>query len=64
MMTPTFVGSEPVIAKSGKYEGTVIMQTEQNKGLAFVNLLNEESAKKRSLRFQKPGITIRRSVQG
>jgi hypothetical protein len=40
VMTPTFVGSEPVTATSGKYAGTSVLQDEQNKGLAFVNLLD------------------------
>ena len=37
VMTPTFIGSEPVIATTGKYAGTSILQDEQNQGLAFVN---------------------------
>jgi hypothetical protein len=41
VMTPTFVGSEPVTATSGKYAGTSVLQDEQNKGLAFVNLLDD-----------------------
>lgn len=41
VMTPLFVGSEPVIARSGKYAGTKILQTEQGKGLAFVRTLSE-----------------------
>jgi hypothetical protein len=36
VMTPTFVGSEPVTATSGKYAGTSVMQDEQNQGLAFM----------------------------
>jgi len=65
VMTPTFVGSEPVIAKSGKYEGTVIMQTEQNKGLAFVNSLNEVERKKAIIEVSNTGKQqYRRSVQG
>jgi Protein of unknown function (DUF3500) len=40
VMTPTFVGSEPVTATSGKYAGTSVMQDEQNKGLAFINSLD------------------------
>jgi hypothetical protein len=41
VMTPHFFGSEPVRAESGKYKGTVVMQEEQNRGLAFVNALDE-----------------------
>lgn len=33
VMTPYFVGSEPVIATSGKYKGVSILQDEQNRGL-------------------------------
>ena len=40
VMTPTFMGSEPVIAESGKYAGTRVLQDEQNKGLALMQSLN------------------------
>ena len=39
VMTPFFAGSEPVTATSGKYKGTSVLQEEQAKGLAFVNVL-------------------------
>ncbi len=41
VMSPFFAGSEPVIASSGKYQGTAVLQDEQNRGLAFVNTLDE-----------------------
>jgi len=37
--TPTFIGSEPVIAEDGKYKGIAIMQDEQDKALAFAQSL-------------------------
>jgi hypothetical protein len=37
VMTPTFIGGEPVFAESGKYEGTRILQSEQALGLALIN---------------------------
>jgi hypothetical protein len=40
VMTPAFWGSEPAVAYSGKYEGTRIMDAEQEKGLAMVNALD------------------------
>jgi hypothetical protein len=40
VMTPTFIGSEPVTATSGKYAGTSVLQDEQNRGLAFMNGLD------------------------
>jgi hypothetical protein len=42
VMTPTFMGSEPVIAESGRYAGTKVLQEEQNLGLAFMQSLTAE----------------------
>ncbi len=55
VMTPFFAGSEPVIANSGKYKGTAILQDEQNQGLTMVNALNEAQRKKAVLQFSKTG---------
>jgi len=41
VMAPVFVGSEPVHAKSGKFKGTIIMQAEQDKALAFMKSLSK-----------------------
>jgi hypothetical protein len=49
VMTPTFMGSEPVIAESGKYAGTKVMQDEQNKGLAFMQALTPEQRQKATI---------------
>ena len=40
VMTPLFVGSEPVTATSGKYAGTKILQEEQDRGLAMMTSLD------------------------
>ncbi len=40
VMTPAFWGGEPVLTTSGKYAGNVIMQEEQDQGLAFMQSLN------------------------
>ncbi len=53
VMTPHFYGSEPVRAESGTYSGTVVMQDEQNRGLAFVNALDEPRRKQAILSFAK-----------
>ncbi|MDQ3686045.1 MAG: DUF3500 domain-containing protein [Acidobacteriota bacterium] len=46
VMTPTFMGSEPVRAESGKFKGTMVMQDEQNKGLKlFLSLDKDQQAK-------------------
>lgn len=42
VMTPTFMGSEPVQADSGKYEGTSILEPEQALGLEFMQSLPAE----------------------
>ena len=55
VMTPFFVGSEPVVAESGKYKGTVILQTEQHQGLAFLNGLGETQKKQAVLQVSKTG---------
>ena len=36
VMTPAFLGGEPVHTKTGKYAGNVILQDEQNQGLALM----------------------------
>jgi hypothetical protein len=53
VMTPLFVGSEPVIAHSGKYKGTEILQGEQGKALALINELPPEPKKKAVLSVSK-----------
>jgi hypothetical protein len=45
VMTPTFMGSEPVTATSGKYKGTSILQLEQDLGLRFMQSLPPELQK-------------------
>jgi hypothetical protein len=41
VMTPTFMGSEPVRAESGKYKGLAVLQDEQNLGLALMRALDQ-----------------------
>lgn len=45
VMTPMFAGSEPVIAASGKFAGTAVLQDEQARGLAMVNALSDAQRK-------------------
>ena len=42
VMTPTFMGGEPIRAEGGKFKGTVIMQDEQDKGSKFFSVLSPE----------------------
>lgn len=55
VMTPAFYGSEPVIATTGKYKGTSILQTEQADGLAMLLALNDAQRKKAVLDVSKTG---------
>jgi hypothetical protein len=55
VMTPFFVGSEPVRATSGKYKATVVLQQEQNDGLEFLCALPDAQQKKAVLNFSKTG---------
>ena len=55
VMSPAFFGSEPVIAHAGKFKGTVVLQDEQNKGLAMINALTEAQRKKAILSVSKTG---------
>jgi hypothetical protein len=49
VMTPAFLGSEPVIAESGKYAGTAVLQDEQNKGLALMQSLSAEQQRQATI---------------
>ena len=53
VMTPTFMGSEPIHAESGKYAGTTVLQDEQNKGLALMQALSPEQQKKARIQQEK-----------
>jgi hypothetical protein len=45
-VTPMFIGSEPVVAETGIYQGTSVLQTEQNEGLEFIHALRPEQRSK------------------
>jgi len=55
VMTPFFAGSEPVIAKSGKFKGTSVLQDEQREGLAMLLSLSSAQKEKAVLGFSKTG---------
>ncbi len=55
VMSPAFYGSEPVVARSGKFQGISILQDEQNRGLAMLRSLNEAQRKKAVLETSKTG---------
>ena len=45
VMTPMFAGSEPVIASSGKFNGTAVLQDEQAAGLEMISALPDAQRK-------------------
>ena len=55
VMTPLFVGSEPVTAEAGKYKGTTILQEEQAAGLAMIRALDETQRKQAVVEAAKAG---------
>jgi Protein of unknown function (DUF3500) len=40
VITPVFMGSEPVVAETGMYSGTRVLQTEQDQGLELIHSLS------------------------
>ncbi len=59
VMTPVFMGSEPVVANSGKFQGAAVMQAEQAKGAALMDSLDADQRDKAILggRDGKPGVS-------
>ena len=55
VMTPLFLGSEPVRATSGKYAGTVVLQDEQDQALELANSLTDAQKAKAVLKSGKDG---------
>ena len=55
VMTPVFVGSEPVVAAGGTHRGVAILQAEQDDGLAFLRSLTPAQRARAVLRPEKTG---------
>jgi hypothetical protein len=55
VMSPVFFGSEPVVARAGKYKGVAILQDEQSHGVTFFQSLTEAQRKKALLEATKTG---------
>ncbi len=54
VMTPTFLGSEPVHAKMGKYAGTRVFKVEEDHGLAMIRALTAPQRNKAVLSSELP----------
>jgi hypothetical protein len=59
VMTPLFMGGEPVITTTGKYAGNTILQTEQNMGVALMRALTPAQQVAATLDRNKPENNIR-----
>ena len=55
VMTPLFVGSEPVVAESGTFAGTSILQEEQNAGLEMLLALSDAQRARAIIEVSKDG---------
>ena len=53
VMTPAFMGSEPVSATTGPDAGTKVLQDEQDKGLAFMRSLPPDQQKRATIETSK-----------
>jgi hypothetical protein len=53
VMTPTFMGSEPVRAQDGRFKGLIVLQDEQNKGHRLFNALDKAQQAKALIRGKK-----------
>lgn len=55
VMSPVFVGSEPVHATSGRFKGTIVLQDEQDKGLTLIQSLSDDLKSEAILSSTKTG---------
>ena len=55
VMTPNFLGAEPVHAKSGKYAGTRVFRADEDKGLAMIHALSVTQRSKAIIAAESSG---------
>src|SRR5712692_447797 len=55
VMTPMFMGSEPVAADEGPYAGTRVFQAEERRGLALMRALTSEQRRRTVIANELPG---------
>ena len=55
VMSPVFIGSEPVHATSGRFKGTIVMQAEQEIGLRLIQSLNDQQRSEAIISSVKDG---------
>ena len=60
VMTPVFMGGEPVVATTGKYAGNAVLQPEQDQGLAFMRALDATQQQAATIRRRQARATTSR----
>jgi hypothetical protein len=63
VMTPLFLGGEPVVTTTGRYAGNAILQVEQNEGLAFMRALDESQQRAATLAREKTRDDLQAGMQ-
>jgi hypothetical protein len=54
VLTPTFMGSEPVLARFGKYQGTRVFAAEEERGYALMRALSAEERQRATIGVDLP----------
>jgi hypothetical protein len=54
VLTPMLLGSEPVLAESGKYQGTTVLREEEAQGYAFMNALTPVQRATATIGYELP----------
>jgi hypothetical protein len=54
VLTPMLLGSEPVLAESGKYKGTTVLREEEARGSAFMGMMTPEQRAKATIGYDLP----------
>jgi uncharacterized protein DUF3500 len=55
VLTPSFMGSEPVLARSGKYAGTRVFATEEEQGFALMRSFSSDKRARATIGKDLPG---------
>jgi Protein of unknown function (DUF3500) len=54
VLSPMLLGSEPVLAESGKYQGTTVLREEETRGWEFMNALTPQQRGKATIGYDLP----------
>jgi hypothetical protein len=63
VMTPTFMGSEPVLARFGKYKGTRVFAAEEEAGYALMDALSDGERRQATIGHDLPGELLTAAFQ-